>query len=112
MELSDAEIQVLATLRLAEVEGLGSDRASLEAEGDRFWVYLEDWSDAYGQLNEKGLIEGDDDRFVLTASGRPLASEYHEQRPDHYWYYYQRFSPAALASNTHSELCRRVSAEI
>ena len=108
MELSDAEIQVLATLRLAEVEGLGSDRASLEAKGDRFWVYLEDWSDSYAQLEEKGLIEGDDDRFVLTASGRPLASAYHEQRPDHYWYYYQRFYPAALASKAHSELCRRV----
>jgi cyclopropane fatty-acyl-phospholipid synthase-like methyltransferase len=108
MELSEAEIQVLATLRLAEVEGLGSDRASLETEGDRFWVYLEDWSDSYAQLSEKGLIEGGEDRFVLTVDGRPLASVYHEQRPDHYWYYYQRFYPAALASNAHSELCRRV----
>lgn len=108
MKLSEAEIQVLATLRLAEIEGLGSDRASLEAEGDRFWVYLEDWSDSYHELTKKGLITGGDRHFALTADGRVLATAYHQQRPDHYWYYYQRFYPAALASDAHSELCRRV----
>ena len=71
-------------------------------------MYLEDWSDSYHELTKKGLITGGDHHFALTADGRVLATAYHQQRPDHYWYYYQRFYPAALASDAHSELCRRV----
>lgn len=107
-DLSEAEVQVLATLGMAGVEDLAKDRTSMEASGERFWIFLEDWSDAYAGLVKKGLIEGGDEEYRLTQRGRPLAAAYHEQRPDHYWYYYQRFYPAALASRTHSELCRRV----
>ena len=46
MTLDEAEIQLLASLRKAELEGLGADRASLERSGERYWTYLEDWSNA------------------------------------------------------------------
>jgi len=108
MELSEAEIQVLASLEKARVEGKKTDRHSLEAEADRFWMFREDWSDAYSRLQEKGLINGSESGYHLTDNGRPLAQQYHQQRPDMYWYYYQRFYQAARASAAHSELCRQV----
>ncbi len=111
MELSEAEIQVLASLEKADIEGASSARSSLEAEAERFWIFREDWSGAYTSLAAKGLLEGDDDGYRLTAAGRPLAQRYHRQRPDMYWYYYQRFYQAAWASEAHSELCRRVFGE-
>ena len=111
MSLSEAEIQVLATLRKAELEGFSSDRGSLEGRGGRYWIFLEDWSGVYGGLAEQGLIEGDDDGYRLTGAGRPLADAYHRERPDHYWYYYQRFYTAAHASAAHSRLCERVYGE-
>ena len=106
--MNDADIQVLASIRRAEVEGESSDRATLESKSDRYWKYLEDWSDSWRRLRDKGLIEGDDDGYRLTKSGRPLAEKYHAERPDHFWYYYQQYYPAAQASKAHSELCKRV----
>jgi len=111
MELSEAEIQLLASLEKAESAGGPADRSSLEADAGRFWVFKEDWSEAYGSLVASGLIEGDETAYRLTDAGRPLARDYHRQRPDMYWYYYQQFYSAARASAAHSELCRRVFGE-
>jgi len=108
MQLSEAEIQVLASLDWAIAKGSATDRSSLEDSGQRFAEYLEDWSDAFDSLREKGLISGDAPCFDLTDQGRPLAKNYNEQRPDRYWYYYQTFYPAAYASKAHSKLCERV----
>lgn len=105
--LNEAEIQLLASFEFARVEERRCDRASLDASGERYWVYREDWSDAYDTLRARGLIAGDDAGYSLTRRGAPLARRYHEQRPDRYYYYYSRFYPAALASAAHSELCRR-----
>jgi ubiquinone/menaquinone biosynthesis C-methylase UbiE len=106
--MNEADIQVLASVRRAEIENEPSDRATLELHADRFWTFLEDWSGSYASLIDQGLIEGDDSGYRLTESGRPLADEYHAQRPDHFWYYYQNFYPAAQASKTHSRLCEKV----
>ena len=107
MKISEAGIQVLASLRRAELLGETSDRISLESHGERFWTYLEDWSDSYDDLVAQGLIEGDESGYRLTESGRPLAETWHAERPDHYWYYYQYLYPASNASDTHSLLCER-----
>jgi ubiquinone/menaquinone biosynthesis C-methylase UbiE len=106
--MNEADIQVLASIRRAEVEGEASDRTTLESHAGRYWKYLEDWSDSWTRLTNEGLIEGDDSGYRLTNTGRPLAEEYYAQRPDHYWYYYQYYYPAAQASKAHSELCIRV----
>ena len=108
MDLSEAEIQVLASVQKAAVEALPTDRASLEKGGERYWIYLEDWSDAFPTLIAKGLIEGDDSGYRLTESGRPLGQVYYQERPDRIWYYYQRFWKAAYESAAHSRLCERV----
>ncbi len=108
MNPSEAGIQVLATLRGAELEAQPTDRASLEKRGERYWIFLEDWSDAFSILAKQGLIEGDEVGYRLTDAGRPLGDAYHRERPDMYWYYYQRFYPAAHASAAHSRLCERV----
>ncbi len=108
MDLSEAEIQVLASVQAAELDTVPTDRATLEKGGERFWIFLEDWSDAFPSLAAKGLIEGDDSGYRLTESGRPLGHAYNRERPDKYWYYYRRFYPAAYASATHSRLCERV----
>lgn len=107
-DLSEAEVQVLASIRKAEVDHESADRAALEAGSDRYWRFLEDWSGAFDGLLDKGLIEGGDDGYRLTAAGRPLGIRYHAERPDMYWYYYQRFYPAARASSAHTRLCERV----
>jgi ubiquinone/menaquinone biosynthesis C-methylase UbiE len=108
MERSEAGVQVLASMQKAAIESTASDRASLEESGRRYWVFLEDWSEAFASLAAKGLIEGDEHRYRLTDAGRPLGHAYHRERPDMYWYYYQKFYPAARASAAHSRLCERV----
>ena len=106
--MNEADIQVLASLRRAELEHESSDRATLESHAVRFWVFVEDWADSYSRLTSDGLIEGDDAGYRLTEAGRPLGEKYHEEKPDHFWYYYQILYPAAQASETHTRLCERV----
>ncbi len=108
MNLSEAEIQVLASVQAAELDAAPTDRATLEKGGERFWIFLEDWSKAFPSLIAKGLIDGDESGYRLTEAGRPLGFAYNRERPDKYWYYYRRFYPAAFASATHSRLCERV----
>ncbi len=111
MKLDEAERQVLATLHRAELDTEATDRESLEKRGECYWIFREDWSGAYGSLAEKGLIDGDADGYRLTEAGRPLGESNHRERPDLYWYYYQRFYPAAYASAAHSRFCERVYGE-
>jgi ubiquinone/menaquinone biosynthesis C-methylase UbiE len=106
--MNEADIQVLASIRRTEVDGESSDRATIESHADKYWKYLEDWSDSWTRLVVEGLISGDDDAYQLTESGRPLAEKYYAERPDHFWYYYQHYYPAAQASQAHSQLCERV----
>jgi hypothetical protein len=47
MNLSEAKIQVLASLENAGLEAAPTDRASLEMGGERFWIFIEDWSEAF-----------------------------------------------------------------
>ncbi len=111
MNLSEAEIQVLATLQGAELESRPTHRAILEERGERYWIYLENWSGAFASLIDKGLIDSSEEGYHLTEAGRPLAHKYHGERPDMYWYYYQRFYPAAHASKAHRSFCSRVYGE-
>jgi ubiquinone/menaquinone biosynthesis C-methylase UbiE len=111
MDLSEAEIQVLASLEKAGIEAAPTDRASLDKDGERYWIFKEDWSEAFSSLTAKGLIEGDDAGYRLTKAGRPLGHAYHRERPDRYWYYYQKFYRAANASAAHSRHCERVFGE-
>lgn len=108
MKLNDAEIQVLASIRLAEIENSARDRSSLEASGHRYRHFRADWSKAFDSLADKALIDGDDNGYQLTPAGRGPAERYHSERPDLYWYHYQVFYPTAFASPVHSEFCRRV----
>ena len=111
MNLSEAEIQVLASLRRAEIEEEPTTRSALEVSGERYWIFREDWSAAYDSLLEKALILGDERGYHLTDLGRPWAETYFAQRPDHFWYYYQQFYPRAHASRAHSRLCKQVFGE-
>ncbi len=108
MNLSEAEIQILATLQGAELETQSIDRVSLEKWGERYWIFLEDWSKAFSSLADKGLIDGDEAGYRLTELGSPLAHAYYRERPDYYWYYFQRFYSAAHASEAHTRFCERV----
>jgi len=106
--MNEPDIQVLASIRRAELEGEPTDRATLENGADRYWKYLEDWSGSWQSLLADGLIQGNDSGYSLTERGRPLAERYYAERPDHFWYYYQHYYPAAQASRAHSQLCERV----
>ncbi len=106
--MNEADIQVLASIRRAEVEDEPSDRVTLENGADRYWKYLEDWSDSWRRLLDNDLIQGDENGYSLTERGRPFAEQYYAERPDHYWYYYQHYYPAAQASMAHSQFCKRV----
>ena len=111
MDLSEGEIQHLATLHGAVQDGEATDRTALEKRGECYWIYQEDWSEAFSSLADKGLIEGTSEGYRPTDSGRPLAEAYYRERPDMYWYHYQRLYPAAHASATHSRFCERVYGE-
>ncbi|GMQ76382.1 MAG: hypothetical protein BMS9Abin01_1659 [Gammaproteobacteria bacterium] len=65
MKLSEAEIQILSTLQMTELDAQSTDQASLEKQGERYWIFLEDWSDAFSSLIEKGLIDGDENAYRL-----------------------------------------------
>ncbi len=108
MELNEAEIQLLASLRGSLLAGEPTDGSALEHWGQRYWIFRSDWSLAYDSLTGKGLITENDGFYRLTAAGVPVADRYHRERPDMYWYYYQRFYPAAHASAAHSTFCERV----
>lgn len=107
MIITEGEIQVLASICRIESDGGVADSAALDKRGERYWIFKEDWAGACEALAEKGLVERDHAGWRLSDVGRPLGEEYLAERTDMYWYYYQRFYPAAHASAAHSELCRR-----
>lgn len=111
MDLNEAERQVLATLHEAEAGATPSDRGSLEQRGARYWIFQEDWSAAFSSLRDKGFLDGDPGGYRLTEAGRPQGETCRRERPDMYWYYYQRLYPASHASAAHSRLCERVYGE-
>ena len=109
MDLEEAEIQVLASVFGAESDQQATDRSTLESRGqERYWIFYEDWSRAFGKLVDKALIDGDDAGYHLTEQSRFLAESYYKERPDYYWYFYQRFYDAANASEAHSQFCEQL----
>ncbi|MDA0707344.1 MAG: methyltransferase domain-containing protein [Proteobacteria bacterium] len=106
--MNEADIQVLASIRRAELMGEFPDRESLENAAHRYWKYLEDWSESWQRLIDDGLIQGDKNGYSLTELGRPSAERYYVERPDFNWYYYQHFYAAAQASMAHTQFCERV----
>ena len=108
MELDEAQIQVLVSLGKAENDAGATHRAAIEAIGECYRDYREDWSGAFEALVAAGLVDGNDQTYSLTDKGRSLAEKYGRERADMYWYHYQKFYPAAHASPTHSLFCERV----
>lgn len=108
MKLTEAEIQVLASIAVLEADSGATRKEDVEKRGEAYWTYKEDWSDAFDTLADKGLIDGDSRSLTLTEAGQPYGEKFRKERPDLYWYQYQKFYIAAHASNAHSELCRRV----
>lgn len=111
MDLSEPEIQVLASLEEALSKGITASRKTLDECSGRYWVFKQDWTQAFTTLAGKKLISGNDDGYVLTDAGRPLAVRYYAQRPDLYWYYYQKFYDLAESSRAHSGFCEIVFGE-
>lgn len=111
MELTEGEIQVLASIHLIESEGRVADDTALDQRGEHYWMFKEDWTGVCEALVRKGLVQGSEAGWNLTGAGRPLGAQYRAERSDMYWYYYQRFYTAAAASAAHSELCRRAFGE-
>ena len=108
MDLSEGEIQVLASIRQLEADGRRVDDAALNERGERYWIFKEDWTGVCGLLVDKGLVQKSGEDWCLTDDGLPLGEAYLAERADMYWYYYQKFYTSAHASAAHSELCRRV----
>lgn len=108
MSLTEAEIQVLASIAQLEANGRQADDQALDERGERYWIFKEDWTGVCERLTEKGLVRRSGDVWSLIDVGIPLGEEYRAERVDMYWYYYQKFYAAASASTAHSELCRRV----
>ena len=108
MELTEGEIQVLASIRQLEVDGRRVDEGALDERGDAYWIFKEDWTGVCDSLVSKGLVENSGGEWRLTSHGVPLGEEYRAERIDMYWYYYQKFYTSAHSSAAHSELCRRV----
>ena len=108
MELTEAEIQVLAQIRGAEVESGPTDRRSLEKRGDSYWIFREDWSGAFASLADTGFIEIHEHGYRLTEQGRSHGDAYFQERPDLYWYYFRRLYATLYQSEAHKKLCKQV----
>jgi len=108
MKLTEAEIQVLASIAVLEADGKATLRQDIETRGEEYSTYKEDWSNAFDTLAEKGFVDSGVSGLTLTEAGRPRAEKFRKERPDLYWYQYQNFYSAAHASKTHSEFCERV----
>ncbi len=111
MTFSEAEIQVLASIEEALTNGIIASRKTLEERSDRYWVFKEDWTNAFRDLEDRNLISGNDRGYELTDIGRPLAIDYFAERPDLYWYYYQKFYALAESSKAHSRFSGMVFGE-
>jgi len=111
MNLSEAEIQVLASMEEALSNGIIASRKALEERADRYWVFKEDWTNAFIDLEDRDLVSGNYDRYELTDIGRPLAMDYYAERPDLYWYFYQKFYDLAESSRAHSRFSEIVFGE-
>lgn len=105
MNLSEAEVQLLAMLYGAESGGEATDRESLRSRGARYGDYLQEWTPAWAALIDRGLIAGNDDGYDLTEEGRSIARTCFSERPDRYYYYYRHFYRRAHESEAHSRLC-------
>lgn len=108
MNLTEGEIQVLASISQLEADGLRVDDPALNERGERYWIFKKDWTGVCDLLVNKGLVRKFGEEWSLTEDGLPLGETYRAERVDLYWYYYQKFYAAAHASAAHSELCRRV----
>ncbi len=64
MKISEAEIQVLASISKAENDGSSTGLASIEARGRCYSNFKQDWSSAFDSLIAKRLIVGDARRYV------------------------------------------------
>ncbi len=111
MALSEAEIQVLASIEEALSNGIIASRKMLEERSDRYWVFKEDWTNAFIGLEGRNLISGNDRGYELTDIGRPLAKDYYSERPDLYWYFYQKFYHLVESSKAHSRFSEIVFGE-
>lgn len=107
MEITEAEIQVLASICRIESDGRTANRVAIDERGEQYWIFKEDWTGVCEALARKGLIEGSESGWKLTLAGQPFGEAYRAERADMYWYYYQKFYTAAAQSAAHSELCRR-----
>ena len=81
MNLTEAEIQVLASVQAAELNAAPTDRAALEKGAERYWIFLEDWSGAFPSLIASGLIDGDESGYRLTEAGKPLVDRLRRLSP-------------------------------
>ena len=43
MELTEAEIQILASIAVLEAEAKATKRDDVEKRGEAYWTYKEDW---------------------------------------------------------------------
>ncbi len=108
MDLTEAEIQVLASICKAEIDATPTDRVSIESIGECYAAYKENWDEAFNSLAAKELVENREHNYCLTDIGRPIGELYRGERNDMYWYYYQKFYSAAYASEAHSRFCEKV----
>jgi len=111
MNLSEAEIQEQASLEESWSNGFIASQKTLEERADRYWVFKQDWTNAFTGLEYQNLISGNDDGYELTDIGRPLAVDYNAQRPDLYWYYYKKSYDLAESSKANSRFCEIVFGE-
>jgi len=107
-DLNEAEIQLLASLHALELQDRPVTLDALEQRGEGYWIYREDWKQAYRSLADRKLIVFEDGYARLLDDGHDLAQGCYAERPDYYWYYYQQFYQRADQSAAHSQFCERV----
>ena len=112
--LSEAEIQVLiALIELSQPVETPNNNfyrfhpQTIEEAATYFKGFRVDWSEAYDDLAERGLLEPGPEGWVLTAAGLKTAAEVRRARPPIY-YWYRAYYTSAPHSPAYRRFCEEL----
>jgi hypothetical protein len=75
MNISETEIQILASLSKLEAESSLTDQKSIEARGVGYWIFKEDWEGAFEKLLAKKYNRRRRERLPINQCRAPIIGE-------------------------------------
>ena len=74
MNLTEGEIQVLASISQLAADGVRIDDQALNQRRECYWIFKEDWTGVCDLLVNKGLVRKCGEEWTLTEDGLKIIS--------------------------------------